>query len=189
MLGSVSITGPVKSATVIAVIVPVLVLGLPIFDTCFAIMRRIASGRPIMEADRGHLHHRLMAAGMGQKRSVLTLYGVSGVMGVTAVIFSRDLFIEAGALLLIAITFIYIFLTDATGTYMKPRGVNAARREKREERLGGGRIAGAETYAAGGNSLGAETQADDGNTAGAETQADDGNTARVETCAGGGKTQ
>jgi UDP-GlcNAc:undecaprenyl-phosphate GlcNAc-1-phosphate transferase len=132
MLGSVSIIGPVKSATVIAVIVPVLVLGLPIFDTCYAILRRLANGRPIMEADKGHLHHRLMAAGMGQKRSVLTLYGISGIMGVTAVVFSRDLLLEAAALLLIAIMFIYIFLSDATGSYMKPRGVNAARREKKE---------------------------------------------------------
>jgi UDP-GlcNAc:undecaprenyl-phosphate GlcNAc-1-phosphate transferase len=111
MLASVSIIGPVKSATVIATIVPALVLGLPIFDTVFAILRRIAGGRPIMEADKGHLHHRLMAAGMGQKQAVLTLYGISGIMGVTAVVFSRDLLIEAGALFLIAVMFIYIFIT------------------------------------------------------------------------------
>jgi UDP-GlcNAc:undecaprenyl-phosphate GlcNAc-1-phosphate transferase len=111
MLASVSIIGPVKSATVIATIVPALVLGLPIFDTAFAILRRIAGGRPIMEADKGHLHHRLMAAGMGQKQAVLTLYGISGIMGVTAVVFSRDLLIEAGALFLIAVMFIYIFIT------------------------------------------------------------------------------
>jgi UDP-GlcNAc:undecaprenyl-phosphate GlcNAc-1-phosphate transferase len=112
MLASISIIGPVKSATVIATIIPALVLGLPIFDTAFAILRRLAGGRPIMEADKGHLHHRLMAAGMGQRRSVLTLYGVSGVMGVTAVIFSRGLLAEAVALFLIAVMFIYILISD-----------------------------------------------------------------------------
>jgi UDP-GlcNAc:undecaprenyl-phosphate GlcNAc-1-phosphate transferase len=110
-LASISIIGPVKSATVIATIVPALVLGLPIFDTAFAILRRLADGRPIMEADKGHLHHRLMAAGMGQRQSVLTLYGISGVMGVTAVMFSRGLTAEAVALFLIAVMFIYILLS------------------------------------------------------------------------------
>jgi UDP-GlcNAc:undecaprenyl-phosphate GlcNAc-1-phosphate transferase len=134
MLASISIIGPVKRATVIAIVVPVLVLGLPIFDTAFAILRRLAGGRPIMEADKGHLHHRLMAAGMGQKRSVLTLYGISGIMGVTAVVFSRDLFAEAAALFLIAVVFLYIFLSDTTGAYTKTRGVNARRAERRARR-------------------------------------------------------
>jgi UDP-GlcNAc:undecaprenyl-phosphate GlcNAc-1-phosphate transferase len=133
MLASISIIGPVKGATVIAVIVPVLVLGVPIIDTCFAILRRLVNGRSIMEADRGHLHHRLMAAGMGQRRSVLTLYGVSGVMGVAAVLFSEARRIEAGALFVIALTFIYIFLTDATSSHVKLRGVNTAREEKKRK--------------------------------------------------------
>jgi UDP-GlcNAc:undecaprenyl-phosphate GlcNAc-1-phosphate transferase len=135
MLASVSIIGPVKSATVIAIIVPVLVLGVPIFDTGFAIMRRLLNGRPIMEADKGHLHHRLMAAGMGQKRSVLTLYGVSGIMGVTAVMFSRGLLAEAAALFVIAVLFIYIFLTDAASSTTKARGVNTEKEERREHKM------------------------------------------------------
>jgi UDP-GlcNAc:undecaprenyl-phosphate GlcNAc-1-phosphate transferase len=130
MLASVSIIGPVKSATVIATIVPALVLGLPIFDTAFAILRRLLGGRPIMEADKGHLHHRLMAAGMGQRQSVLTLYGIGGIMGVTAVMFSRGLLVEAVALFLIAVVFIYILLSDTTGSYVRNRGVNAEREER-----------------------------------------------------------
>jgi UDP-GlcNAc:undecaprenyl-phosphate GlcNAc-1-phosphate transferase len=61
---------------------------------------------------------------------VLTLYGISGIMGVTAVVFSRDLFAEAVALLLIAGVFLYIFLSDTTGAYTKTRGVNARRAER-----------------------------------------------------------
>ncbi|WP_324825507.1 MraY family glycosyltransferase [Sinanaerobacter sp. ZZT-01] len=113
MLAAVSIIGPVKGATILATVVPVLVLGVPIFDTAFAIFRRIINKRPIMEADKGHLHHRLMAAGMGQRRSVLTLYGISAIMSVAAILFSRDLFLESAGLFLIAGNFIYIFLTDA----------------------------------------------------------------------------
>jgi UDP-GlcNAc:undecaprenyl-phosphate GlcNAc-1-phosphate transferase len=133
MLASVSIIGPVKSATVISIIVPVLVLGLPIFDTTFAILRRLAGGRPIMEADKGHLHHRLMAAGLGQKHSVLTLYGISGVMGVAAVLFSRDLFAETSALLLIAIVFLYILMSDTTRGRAKTSGEQRAREERLAE--------------------------------------------------------
>jgi UDP-GlcNAc:undecaprenyl-phosphate GlcNAc-1-phosphate transferase len=127
MLASVSIIGPVKSATVIATVVPALVLGLPIFDTAFARLRRLVGGRPIMEADKGHLHHRLMAAGMGQRRAVLTLYGVSGVMGVTAVVFSRGLPVEAAALFLIAVMFIYILISDTGASNPKAGDRNARR--------------------------------------------------------------
>jgi UDP-GlcNAc:undecaprenyl-phosphate GlcNAc-1-phosphate transferase len=136
MLASVSIIGPLKSATVIALIVPVMVLGVPIFDTCFAILRRVSNGKPIMEADKGHLHHRLMAAGMGQKRSVLTLYGVSGIMGVAAILFSKDIYFESGALFLITGMFIYVLLADAASSYFKRRGVNAEAEERRGARRG-----------------------------------------------------
>jgi len=113
MLASLSIEGATKSATVVAIIVPVLVLGVPIFDTAFAILRRMINGRPIMEADKGHLHHRIMAAGFGQKRAVLMLYGISGVMGVAAVLLSSRLYVESIALIAIAATLIYVFLTSS----------------------------------------------------------------------------
>ena len=74
LLSTMSILGPVKSATIVAVIIPVLVLGVPIFDTAFAIFRRLVNKRPIMEADKGHLHHRLMKLGYGQRRATLMLY-------------------------------------------------------------------------------------------------------------------
>lgn len=113
MLATLSILGPVKSATMVAVIIPVLVLGVPIFDTAYAIFRRIVNKRPIMEADKGHLHHRLINLGYGQRRATLMLYSVSGIMGVAAVTFSRDLFVETCGLFAIAFLMIYIFLTDA----------------------------------------------------------------------------
>ncbi|MBE6033533.1 MAG: undecaprenyl/decaprenyl-phosphate alpha-N-acetylglucosaminyl 1-phosphate transferase [Clostridiales bacterium] len=134
MLATLSIVGPVKSATIMAVIIPVLVLGLPIFDTAFAILRRLVNHRPIMEADKGHLHHRLMAAGMGQRRTVLMLYGISGVMGVAAVLFSRDLFVETAGLIGIAAMYIYVFLTDANNWRLQIKAVNIAHEEKRQKK-------------------------------------------------------
>lgn len=135
MLSTLSIVGPVKSATIMAVIIPVLVLGVPIFDTAFAILRRLVNRRPIMEADKGHLHHRLMAAGMGQRRTVLMLYGISGVMGVAAVLFSRELYVETLGLLAIAGMYIYVFLTDANNWRLQIKAVNIQEEEKQQAKL------------------------------------------------------
>lgn len=134
MLAGFSVMSPMKSATMLATVVPVLVLGLPIFDTAFAILRRLINRRPIMEADKGHLHHRIMAAGLGQRRTVLTLYGISGVMGVAAIAMSRDLLIESGLLIIIAATFIYVFLTDPNSTGLKLKAVNTEVLEKKEKK-------------------------------------------------------
>ncbi|MDD2189279.1 MAG: MraY family glycosyltransferase [Eubacteriales bacterium] len=134
MLAGLSVMGPMKSATMLATVVPVLVLGLPIFDTAFAILRRLINKRPIMEADKGHLHHRIMAAGLGQRRTVLMLYGISGVMGVAAILMSRDLFIESGLLVIIAATFIYVFLTDPNSRTLNLKAVNTESIEKKENK-------------------------------------------------------
>lgn len=112
MLASLSIVGFTKGAAVIATSVPIFVLGLPIFDTAFAIFRRLINKRPIMEADKGHLHHRLMNLGYGQRRATLMLYCVSAIMGVAAVMFSRKLNVEGLGLVAVAALQIYIFLTD-----------------------------------------------------------------------------
>ena len=85
MLASVSIVGAVKSAATIALIVPILALGLPIMDTAFAIVRRYLSGVPIFKPDRGHLHHRLLDLGFTQRQAVLLMYVVSALLGTSAV--------------------------------------------------------------------------------------------------------
>lgn len=112
MIAALSILQPVKSTTIVAVLIPGLVLALPIFDTLFAIIRRKINGQPIMKADKGHIHHRLMRAGFGQRRTVLILYGMAGVMGVAAVLFSRGLYVECVGLVAVAFLFLVIVLTD-----------------------------------------------------------------------------
>jgi UDP-GlcNAc:undecaprenyl-phosphate/decaprenyl-phosphate GlcNAc-1-phosphate transferase len=85
-LAAISLQGAVKSAAAVAVAVPILALGLPIYDTLFAMVRRKLNNRPIMEADRGHLHHKLLDRGMTQKQVVLTMYTVSGLLGGSSIV-------------------------------------------------------------------------------------------------------
>lgn len=89
MLAAISIEGVMKSVATIAIIVPIMILGVPIFDTTFAIFRRLLSGRSIMSADKGHLHHRLLARGYTQKKTVLILYAISATFGVFAVLIAK----------------------------------------------------------------------------------------------------
>lgn len=86
MLSVISITGVMKRVTIVSVILPILILGLPIFDTTFAIIRRVMNKRPISEADKGHLHHRLLERGLTHKQTVLTLYVICIALGSLAVI-------------------------------------------------------------------------------------------------------
>lgn len=86
VLGVVSIQGLFKYYTLISFVVPFLMLGLPIFDTCFAFIRRIAHGQSPMHADRSHIHHRLIDMGLSQKQAVAVLYVVSTILGLCAVV-------------------------------------------------------------------------------------------------------
>ncbi len=134
MIAALSVVGPLKRSTIIAVVVPVIVLGIPIFDTFFAIFRRMVNRRPIMEADKGHLHHRLMALGYGQRRAVLMLYGISAIMGMAAVLVSRELYKDALVLVGIAAIYLYVFLTDPNHKMPQIKAVNIAKEERKAER-------------------------------------------------------
>lgn len=90
VLAAISIEGAIKGAATLAIAIPLLALGLPIFDTTFAIIRRAVNGKPIMEADKGHLHHRLLALGLSQRQVVFTLYIVSAFLGIGAIVMTQD---------------------------------------------------------------------------------------------------
>ena len=110
MIAVLSVISPLKQATVVGALIPMLTLAVPIFDTAFAMLRRFLNHEPIMSADRGHLHHHLMAAGFGQRRSVLIMYGIVGIMGIVAVLISRGLYKDAFALFLIALLYLGIII-------------------------------------------------------------------------------
>lgn len=88
VLACVSIMGLFKMHTVITFIVPLLAMFIPLMDTVAAFFRRIIHRQSPFHADRGHIHHRLLAMGLNQKQTVALLYGVSAVMGLVAVLFT-----------------------------------------------------------------------------------------------------
>lgn len=85
MLAGIAIIGAMKSAATIALIVPILALGIPILDTIFAILRRYIGGQPIFKPDKGHLHHRLLKLGFTQRQAVFLMYVISAVLGLSAI--------------------------------------------------------------------------------------------------------
>ena len=85
ILSTVSVQGLFKGYAIISIAAPLLILGLPIFDTLSAILRRLKNHQPIMSPDRGHLHHRLIDAGFSQKQAVLTIYLLCIVLCIAAI--------------------------------------------------------------------------------------------------------
>ena len=108
MLATVSIMGLFKFYAVISFAVPFLILGLPIFDTANAIIRRVASGRSPMSPDRGHVHHKLIDMGFNQKQAVAILYAISATLGLTAVVLTSSGEMKAIVLLLAVLVAILV---------------------------------------------------------------------------------
>ncbi|MRS12198.1 MAG: undecaprenyl/decaprenyl-phosphate alpha-N-acetylglucosaminyl 1-phosphate transferase [Actinobacteria bacterium] len=73
-LACISLLGVMKSVAAITLVVPLLIIGVPVFDTLSAIIRRRRSGRPVHEADKGHIHHRLLGRGFTVRQTVLIIY-------------------------------------------------------------------------------------------------------------------
>lgn len=87
MIAVMSLQG-LKNATFITVITPMIILGVPITDTVYAIIRRVMNKRPISSADKMHLHHRLLSLGFTHKGAVMTIYGLALVFSFVALLFS-----------------------------------------------------------------------------------------------------
>jgi len=124
----ISVEGPIKSATALALFVPVLALGVPILDAGFAVWRRFASGRAVMAADRDHLHHRLLGMGFSQRQACLLLYSATGFFGLSAVTLT-ELSTEQAAVVLAAVfSFVYVGLrrSGLLRTFLEQRSLGRA---------------------------------------------------------------
>ncbi len=86
VMATISVMGLFKIHAIISFAVPFIAFGIPIFDTSFAILRRLREHRPIMSPDRGHLHHRLVDMGFTQKQAVLIIYAICIILGAVAVL-------------------------------------------------------------------------------------------------------
>lgn len=86
LLAGMAVMGLVKSATIVSVIIPLVILGVPLIDIVFAVIRRFNRRLPIMQPDREHLHHRLLNLGLNHQQAVLAIYGVNVVLGGIAIL-------------------------------------------------------------------------------------------------------
>ena len=121
-LAVISILGSAKTYTAAVIVLPMIVLGLPIFDTVWAIIRRLIRGKSIkavFKADKGHMHHKLVERGFSQKQAVLILYGISAIFGMFAVILCDSGIWKAISFLLIMIVAVAVgyknFAIEKTG--------------------------------------------------------------------------
>lgn len=107
ILGTLALMGLCKGATAISVFIPFLILGVPVFDTFCAIIRRLFLHKPIFEADKMHLHQILLSLGLSQRQTVLTIYVVALLMGLAAVLMA--ILSSAQAVLVLIVTTVAAF--------------------------------------------------------------------------------
>lgn len=130
ILAVLSIQGLFKLYAIISFAVPFLILGIPIFDICFAFLRRVAKGQNPMVADRGHVHHRLIDMGFNQKQAVAISYMLTAILGLAAVLLTSSG--EFKALILIGA----VIIVGAIGLriiFKKPSHSTETEEEQHEE--------------------------------------------------------
>ncbi len=103
-----------KNVTLISFIVPVLILGVPISDTFFAILRRFLNKQPLSAPDKSHLHHCLLKAGFTHRQTVLIIYAIAAFFGLSALIFSQAK-IWGSILLIVVILLLIELFVEAIG--------------------------------------------------------------------------
>lgn len=111
VLGAISIKSSQKSGTAVALLVPVLALGLPIMDTLLAIGRRTLRGRGMFSADKEHIHHRMMSRlSLSHRKAVLALYGVSSLFALLSLGLAYASNMQAGILLVCVAGLVFLFV-------------------------------------------------------------------------------
>lgn len=105
IISVISMLGLFKNVTLFSFVIPIIILAIPIFDTFFAIIRRILNRQSISEPDKQHLHYRLLGFGFNHKTTVLIIYSISLCFGISAILFSKSTlwasFIIIGLLLIL----------------------------------------------------------------------------------------
>ena len=134
ILGELAILGALKGATFISFILPILILGIPILDTVWSIIRRVLSGKPIMNADKNHFHHRLLNRGFSHRQTVLFIYCISAILGVTAVLASGISTINM-VIVVVVVVVIILLLFAQMGLFSKTdsQKANGSMEEEKEE--------------------------------------------------------
>jgi UDP-GlcNAc:undecaprenyl-phosphate/decaprenyl-phosphate GlcNAc-1-phosphate transferase len=95
-----------KNVTMISLVIPLIILGVPISDTFFAIIRRIVNKSPLHAPDKSHLHHCLLRIGFTHKQTVIIIYAIAAMFSMAAIIFSMST--VWGAMIVVAVLLIAI---------------------------------------------------------------------------------
>lgn len=138
-LGLISLFATARSALFVSLLVPILAAGVPILDTFFAIVRRKREHRPIDEADKGHIHHRLMRAGFSQRATVLIMWAWTAMLSAAAVIITNaDNLVRIPIFIVVMLVTAYAIvklrlLGDALSHHFNPRRKPEPRSEDSEK--------------------------------------------------------
>jgi UDP-GlcNAc:undecaprenyl-phosphate GlcNAc-1-phosphate transferase len=115
VLSAISIVGVLKFSTLITLLVPILILGSPILDTLFSIVRRLVEGRAPWKFDKDHIHHRFLRIGMNTKQSIRFIYLINISMSLIAIILALSYNTEISLLVLIGTLSLIIFILAKLG--------------------------------------------------------------------------
>ncbi|WP_423188916.1 glycosyltransferase family 4 protein [Alkalibacterium sp. f15] len=121
MISVMSLYG-LKNVTLITLIIPIVILGIPITDTVYAMLRRKLNSMPMSSADRHHMHHRLMTLGLTHKQTVLVIYLIAGIFSMIALLYPLSSLIGS-ILITIALLFgleVFIELIGLVGENRRP---------------------------------------------------------------------
>lgn len=137
VLSTLSVMGLFKIDAVYSFFIPFLIFALPLFDTLLSFVRRVLHKQSPFEADRKHLHHRLLEFGFKQKEVVVFLLSFSAILGISAIMFSLGEYITAAviavtAMVLLGLMFV-IFRHKTVGEYLKIQREDSVEEEKKEE--------------------------------------------------------
>lgn len=111
-----------KNVAVISLIIPIIMLGVPISDTFFAIIRRLRMNQPVFAPDKSHLHHCLLRVGFSHRQTVLIIYCIAMLFGIAAILFSQAT-VWGGILLLVVLIIaieLFVEVIGLAGANYKP---------------------------------------------------------------------
>jgi UDP-GlcNAc:undecaprenyl-phosphate GlcNAc-1-phosphate transferase len=109
-IAGLSITGAVKSQLGAALLIPLVALGVPIFDTLISPLRRFMLGQSLFKPDKGHVHHRLIEKGLSARRSVLIIYGITICLCFLSIFLVNFRNEQAGLILIVLVSISIVFI-------------------------------------------------------------------------------
>ncbi|ASN04111.1 glycosyltransferase family 4 protein [Virgibacillus necropolis] len=114
MISVMAVVGLFKNVALFSLIVPIIILGVPLLDTTFAIIRRALKRQPLATADKFHLHHCLLKLGYTHRQTVILIYAMSSYFGIAAIIFNRAT-LWGSSLIIVGLLITIELIVEVTG--------------------------------------------------------------------------